>query len=446
MLSQSDKRRKISAAAAAAAAGAGAGGEAGDGGALDADAAAPAGLFGLGAAGPRASAAAGAAPPSPGPRARSGSFASQAGPGGGGGGGARGGSAPAAVFYDSIDYDVWARFMVYLRKMPPVLLHVDEETVGDAKFRLGTPVQLSVGAVVFLCDYDWLLAERARLRGKFRAAVRVIMVVINFMRPLTRADRQASRPRRASMVMRSIRNFADAVARDEEAGAARDEDTGAYVGPDGGRRFRYRRFIGVRSGSTRAGNVIGLLPARATVLLDEGTFLGEQLALEVTPLPPRAAGQDDAAAAAAAAACKCGGCCARRRRRSAAATAAFPAAHPSIGCTGAHVRRCVVVQGCEVRGLERMQVASVVWGRFLLRSVFRLLWGALYHLLACRWVRAAARRRPALLSEPVIERLLRVNGARRTACAAVAPVRFCTTSCGCVCVGVRLARGRACVR
>jgi hypothetical protein len=305
-----------------------------------------------------------------------------------------------------IDYDVWARLVKYVRSVPPVLLHVDEETVGvDAKFRVGAPVQLRVGTVVFLCDHDWLLAERARLISKFRAAVRVTTIVIHFVRPLTREV--ADPPRLVAQIMRSMRNLSAATV--VEAGAARDEDTGAYVGADGGRRFRYRRFIGVRSGSTRAGNVIGLLPPRATVRLDEGTFLGEQLALEVTPLPPQrtvtsAAGRDDANR-------QCG--CARRRQDGASDRVPFPFVHPSLGCSGAHVRRCVIVQGCEVRGLERMQVASLVWGRFLLRGGSALLGSALRGLMTCCCVRGAARRRrrrhPALLSESAIEELLHMR-------------------------------------
>ena len=139
------------------------------------------------------------APPTPAARPRSGSSASV--PLGPLHSAAAAERKDAEVFYNSVDYDVWARFMVYLRKMPPVLIHVDEETRGvDTCFSIGAPMQLSVGSVVFLCDYDWLVAERARLRAKFRVAVRVVIVVYNFMRPLLRDDRPADRPRRISMV------------------------------------------------------------------------------------------------------------------------------------------------------------------------------------------------------------------------------------------------------
>ena len=218
--------------------------------------------------------------------------------------------------------------------------------------------------------------------------------------------------------MHSMRNFKAALKAEEDR--ARVSDTGPYVGPDGAPRFRYRRFVGVRSGSTTgAGNIIGMLPDRATVLLDEGTFLGEQLALEVTRFPERECAASDSGdsdgAGTAGQGCR-GRCCVACTRGGGACTRGGGAYNPfpgprgsALGATGAHVRRCVVVQGCEVRGLERMQVAPVVWGRFVASSAARIAWGWASKLITCHWARAAARRRPALLSEAVIERLLRVN-------------------------------------
>ncbi|KAF0700965.1 Aste57867_8535 [Aphanomyces stellatus] len=75
--------------------------------------------------------------------------------------------------YDRIEYDVIKQMAEYWKELR-----------WRVKLPRPDPIPLQGGACVLLVDYSYLMAERARLRAKFRASVRVIRICIAFIKPL----------------------------------------------------------------------------------------------------------------------------------------------------------------------------------------------------------------------------------------------------------------------
>ncbi|CAK4216905.1 unnamed protein product [Aphanomyces euteiches] len=74
---------------------------------------------------------------------------------------------------DRIEYDVLNQVTKYVKDLR-----------WRVKLSQKQPLPLQGGACVLLVDYSYLMAERARLRAKFRTTVRVMRICIAFLKPL----------------------------------------------------------------------------------------------------------------------------------------------------------------------------------------------------------------------------------------------------------------------
>ncbi|KAH9111894.1 hypothetical protein AeMF1_013708 [Aphanomyces euteiches] len=74
---------------------------------------------------------------------------------------------------DRIEYDVLNHVTKYVKDLR-----------WRVKLSQKQPLPLQGGACVLLVDYSYLMAERARLRAKFRTTVRVLRICITFLKPL----------------------------------------------------------------------------------------------------------------------------------------------------------------------------------------------------------------------------------------------------------------------
>ncbi|OQR81558.1 ryanodine-inositol 1,4,5-triphosphate receptor Ca2 channel (RIR-CaC) family protein, partial [Thraustotheca clavata] len=85
------------------------------------------------------------------------------------------------AFYDKdVEYDLWMQAQEYLRGLKIMVKLI----VPVSSEKKKVPLSLVGGKCILLVDYTYLHAEKARLRAKFRATIRVIRICIQFLRPL----------------------------------------------------------------------------------------------------------------------------------------------------------------------------------------------------------------------------------------------------------------------
>lgn len=280
------------------------------------------------------------------------------------------GGSPAVELIDDVEYDIFARIKAFLKKLPlrahtvdtqlkrQLLAAADQQektgrvTVMEGNTIIGADpatsvsimtsghITLPIDAIVYLVDAEWLKLERARLRKKFRAIVRVVIITNVFVRPVLHLIALRTGVKTSEFTHRLVSELGmqrtqSALSPGVTEGVAVAMPTGAATvaggaGPDsdakatpdaltlanGTRRKRSeseppprtirltaepvvpRLYIPVSSAIATASKMLSATRPGQTLVLDDGSNVNERLTLIVEPrrhLPPFA------------------GCCGRRK-------------------------------------------------------------------------------------------------------------------------------------
>ncbi|KDO31844.1 hypothetical protein SPRG_03764 [Saprolegnia parasitica CBS 223.65] len=290
------------------------------------------------------------------------------------------------TFYDKdAEYDLWMQAQQYVRGLKvKIKLIVPTEKKKQ-------PLALTGGKCVLLVDYTYLYAEKARLRAKFRAAIRVIRICIQFLRPLRKFCADFDPSQMASTL------FTESTTPRPRAKTLRH-----YLSQTERGDFPIT-YVPIHAPSAKVVHLVSQLRPGQILEIDDMSLTNDRIGLEVLGdqiyylhesmgHSSEAIGRDEE-------------------------SFGLRHYHKDIG-SGSHIRCCRVLYHGDtiLEGLEECILPTSTWVRHAIFAFLRNLWG----VISCRWWRhGRAKARNQKISDDEIEQLLEaqfVASARGSSC------------------------------
>ncbi|OQR87314.1 ryanodine-inositol 1,4,5-triphosphate receptor Ca2 channel (RIR-CaC) family protein [Achlya hypogyna] len=292
------------------------------------------------------------------------------------------------TFYDKdAEYDLWMQAQQFLRGLKVKVKLIVPASCDKKK----APLALTGGKCVLLVDYTYLHAEKARLRAKFRAAIRVIRICIQFLKPLRKFCAEFDPSQMASTLFQ-----AEAPAR------PRTKTLRHYLSQTERADFPVT-YVPIHAPSAKVVHLVAQLRVGQVLEIDDMSLTNDRIGLEVLGdqieylresmgHSPEAVGRDED-------------------------SFGLRHFHKGIG-SGAHIRCCRVLYHGDtiLEGLEECLLPTSTWLRHAFFAVGRTLWG----VATCKWWHASSGTvRNHKISDEEIEQLLEAQfteSARGSSC------------------------------